>query len=67
MRIASFNAENLFERAKVLDLQSWAPGFGPRGDLRRPRVLMEPAVRAKQFDGFSEACHSDRSWVTSIW
>jgi len=39
MRIASFNVENLFERTKVLDLQSWAPGkpvlhpafdFGPR-------------------------------------
>jgi len=26
MRSASFNVENLFERAKVLDLQSWAPG-----------------------------------------
>jgi hypothetical protein len=26
MRIASFNVENLFERAKALNLQSWAAG-----------------------------------------
>jgi hypothetical protein len=26
MRIASFNVENLFERAKALNLESWTPG-----------------------------------------
>jgi hypothetical protein len=44
MRIASFNAENLFERAKVLDLQSWAPGKPVLAAQAEINALFEEAI-----------------------
>ena len=44
MRIASFNVENLFERAKVLDLQSWAPGKPILAAQAELNALLEEAI-----------------------
>jgi len=44
MRIASFNVENLFERAKVLDLQSWAPGKPVLAAQAELNALFEEAI-----------------------
>jgi len=44
MRIASFNVENLFERAKALNLESWTPGKPILAAQAEANALFEEAV-----------------------
>lgn len=48
MRLATFNVENLFERAKALDLESWDEGKPVLEDYTRLNTLIqEPVYTAK--------------------
>jgi len=44
VRIASFNVENLFERAKALNLESWTPGKPVLAAQAGANTLFEEAV-----------------------
>jgi hypothetical protein len=44
MRIASYNVENLFSRAKALNLETWAEGRDILGEYARLNTLLQNAV-----------------------
>jgi hypothetical protein len=41
MRLATFNVENMFERAKAMNLSTWAAGKGALEDFKRLNELIQ--------------------------
>ena len=44
MRIASYNVENLFSRAKALNLETWAEGRDILGEYARLNTILQNPV-----------------------
>lgn len=48
MRLAAFNVENMFERAKAMNLETWAQGKGVLEDFKRlNQLIQEPQYSAQ--------------------
>lgn len=56
MRVASFNVENLFERAKALNLQSWTAGKPILAAQAELNALLEEALTLTSLKSESWNC-----------